>query len=601
MRYFLKFCRENFSYILLSAFFLCVLFNPVFKKYDYGAEFPMLLVFGVILVLVAIAEFKKEREVSKSAIFEKIFLLIFMAAVVLSFVFSQTKNYGFSEVLAFCSLVPLYLIFAHKKINWTSKFLQIAAIGTILSVCLGYFIYFFLPGPRMFGVFFNILYHSNVWPNAFALFLVLTWPIFLLFSKNKKAWLTALVIGFVLSGLLLTFSRGALIVFGGQLVLLLIYFIKCIKLKTVFWALMTGVFAVALFFGANFIRSSNNEKVVNFEQKIEFSNSESLTSKQERVDFWLGAIKLIEQKPIFGWGPYSFRYAYNAIQKTFLGNSDHPHNVFLKIGMENGVIALGAFLAFLISVFVVMIKRFKNLDRNKKDAVYILGACVAGGFAHNLIDYNLNFFANLLLLFLFIIFIRSLVAKNIKIKKAITGLVLAIIIALFSLYEGAVLIMSHIEYSLFPRDYYLNKAQSTAWVERLDVARIALNKQISLNPLSAEAWHLLGLIEKNKDYLKKALELEPMNEFSYYRDYFKVLTSNEKKEIVPEIEALLTTYFTYVQDNVHFTAYTSNVEDAADLIDLIIPYLPKQLVADFSSKKTEMLQAAENLRAKKSY
>lgn len=601
MRKVLKFCSENFSYLALSAYFLCVLFNPVFKKYDYGAEFPMLLVFGVILVPVVIAEFKKKREVGISALLEKIFLLIFMAAVVLSFVFSQTKNYGFSEVLAFSSLVPLYFIFAHKKINWTSKFLQIAAIGTILSVCLGYFIYFFRPDPRMYGVFFNILYHSNVWPNAFALFLVMMWPIFLLFSKNKKAWLTALVIGFVLSGLLLTFSRGALLVFGGQMVLLLIYFIKRIKLKTVFWALITGVFAIALFFGANFVRTSNNEKVVDFEQRIEFSNSESLTSKQERVDFWLGAIKLMEEKPVFGWGPYSFRYAYNAIQKTFLGNSDHPHNVFLKIGMENGMIALSAFLAFLLSVFVVVVKRFKKLNGIKKDTVYVLGTCVAGGFAHNLIDYNLNFFANLIVLFLFIIFIRSLVAKNIKIKKAITGLVLVIIIAIFSLYEGALLILSHVEYSLFPRDYYLNKVQSTAWVERLDVARIALNKQISLNPLSADAWHIKGLIEKNKDYLKKALELEPMNKFSYYRDYFKVLTENEKKEIVPKVETLLTTYFTYVQNNVHFTAYTSNVEDAADLIDLIMPYLNAEKVSYFSKEKIVMLKTAEDLRVQKKY
>jgi hypothetical protein len=79
---------KNFSFYLLVFVLLATLFNPVFNKYDYGAGFPMVLLFGVLLLPMAIYELRKKREWN---LWEVLFLGIFCVFVVLSFVFSETK------------------------------------------------------------------------------------------------------------------------------------------------------------------------------------------------------------------------------------------------------------------------------------------------------------------------------------------------------------------------------------------------------------------------------------------------------------------------------------------------------------------------------
>lgn len=612
--------RENFSYVVLSIIWLFSVFNPVFKKYDYGAEFPTVILFGVVIFLIAIFEFKQKRE---KPILEKIFLMIFLVSIGLSFVFSQTKNTGFSEVLAFFSVVILYLIFAYKKIDWIGKFLKIVIIGSVFAVILGYFFYFLREETRFFGPFFNILDHSNVWPNAFSLFLIMTWPIFILFFEKKGKLYTALLIGLILSGLFLTYSRGAMIVLGGQGVLLFIYFLKRIRFKTIILSILALGFCIFLFWEANYLRAFNHE-VIDLKERISFENGDKLTSKQERIDFWLGAIELIKEKPLFGWGPFSFRQAYNPIQKTFLGNADHPHNIFLKIGAENGLIALGSFLAFLLTVLVTVLKRFSLLSKRNKDILFILSVSVLGAVAHNLIDYNFNFFANLLLLFIFLIFIRSLVIKKAtKVARPYVGILLSFIIALISLYEGGLLFLDHIVYdkffsdsSLFPRNTYLSIAEADIYDNYYEGALIALDKQISLNPLDSQAWYLKGVVyceEKYENFdlnlcrenFEKALNLNPMNDFSYYRDYFRVLEklnlNDEINKFIEKYLPLIELYFDYVRGNVHFTAYTQNVENVAEFIYIISPYLDQQKSSDLLAKRIKMLETAEAKREEKTY
>jgi len=605
----------HFSFLVLSVFWLFALFNPLFKKYDYGAGFPLVVVFGVLLAILAVVEFRKKRE---RAGLDGLFLLLFAVCVVASFVFSQTKNLGFSEVLAWGSMIPLYYLFAYKKNEWTEKFLKIVLIGTIMAVILGYFLYFFRAETRFIGPFFNTLYHAHVWPNAFALFLLMTWPVGLLFFEKKGKWATAILIGFVLSALLLTYSRGALIVLGGQGVLLFAYFFKRIRLKTALLVLLVLGSAVFMFLETNYFRSASFD-VIDVGKRAAFENSESLTSATERMDFWTGAVELSFEKPLFGWGPFSFRQAYNPIQKTFLGNADHPHNIFLKISSEYGLIALFAFLAFLTTVLVTIVKRFPKLAKKKKDAVYILGVSIAGAFAHNLIDYNFNFFVNLLLLFLLIIFVRSMIiGRSVKIRRAVLALILAVILGLFSLYEGTLLVLSktvdesYLEYSFFPRSYYLNKGEEEILNGNLSASLEFSEKQAELNPLDPQSWYLQGVVHCYEgdffvcgNLFDKVLELNPMNDFVYYHDYFEIVKLNgDETEIdafIGRVVPILDNYFEYVDNNVHFTAYTVNVEMAVALIDSIVPYLPAGDVKYLEDEKEEMLKIAEEHRKNKAF
>ncbi len=608
-------CRY-FSFLALGSFWLFALMNPLLKKYDYGGGLPLLVGLGVILLVIAIIEFKQQRERN---FWEELFLVAFSVSMLLAFVFSDMRSFGLSEVMAFVSVIVVYLLFAGRKIEWMDGFLKTVVMGGIFAVVLGLVLYVTRGEVRLFGPFFNKLYPGHVWPNAFALFLVMVWPLYLIYLKNRSSFEIAFVLGLLFSVLFLTFSRGGILVLGGQIFLLLIYYFRKINAKIIITSILTAVFGLFIFLSFNTLREQNHP-TINVSERAKFENHESLTSKQERVDFWVGAIDLIKEKPFFGWGPFSFRYAYNPIQKDFLASSDHPHNIFLKIGAENGLVTLGLFFGFLLMWFWTISSRFGRLEKDKKDLLVILGVSVAGAFAHNMIDYNFNFIVNILLLFVILAFMRSVVIeKNLKIRKSYFALIFAFVLAILSVYEGSLFIKYHygenqyMEKSFFPRYHYLTVSDSLFQEGKYDEALGFLNKEIALSPLSSQAWYLKGVIYCKEDYdkkddllcenyFKKALHLNPMNDFNYYYAYFKQLEKMKSAELHPlleDIKTLLKNYFVYVEFNVHFTSYTHNVEVATALVDSILPYLSDEETSYFLESKERMLETSARQRSEK--
>lgn len=607
---------KKLSIVILSSFWLLDLLNPVFKKYDYGAEWPMVILLSFFCLFFFLA-FRKEKSAWTASVkLEQIFIFVFLVFVGLSQIFSQTKNIGFNELMAFYSCFSVYLIFAYRENKWLGKFLKIIVIGAVLASILGFAIYILKEAPpRMIGSFFNIFYDSNLWPNAFALALVTVWPLFILFlfnteKANKKTgvfWLIGLSL--VLSALFLTYSRGALLTAIFQAVILLIYFIKRINFAAVKKIAFIGLLSAFLVVSLNLIRDLRfNNNVISFSDKLAFQNQENLTSVKERYDFWKGAFKLSLDSPLFGYGPYSFRYIYEAKeQKDLLAIADHPHNVFLKIAVENGFVACAAFIGFLLTILVVLIKNFKKFkNRAGKDLSFILAASIAGNFAHNMIDYNLNFLANLLLLFLLLSFLRSILVQNFYSKNlktlSLSGILpfsLALFIFIFSIYEGGILVATKVynedlrSLSLYPREYYTKKVDYYLVNKDFPNAEKYAKKELSLNSYDSKAWEQLGKAydEQSKkselandypranDYLKKAvesfkkaIEVNPYNTFAYYKDYYETLkklndkeSKEEFKKLEENLKKLLEDYVLLAKNNVHFTSYTLDADAAADL------------------------------------
>ena len=616
-----QFVKENFSYLAISSFWLFTLMNPVFKKFDYGAEFPSVVAFAVIVFLCVLFEFKNKRERSLT---ETISLVVFAIFVGLSFVFSQTRNTGLGEALAFISIVPFYLLFSGRKIEWRENFLKVVGLGTLFAVIFGFIIYLFKDQTRMIGPFFNKDYYAHQWPNAFALYLVTAWPVFLILVRKKTQRWAAVFLSIIFTALLLTYSRGALIALAGQLLLVAIYYVSNSRfnLRLNLNVILTIVLTVGLFYVTNYVRAQKYE-TVNIEERINFGDNQNLTSKQERMDFWVGAIKLAEEKPITGFGPFSFRYAYNGIQKTLLGSADHSHNVFLKIAAENGLVALAGFLIFLLAVFAKILTRFKKLSSEDKDFVYLLSVAVLGSFAHNMIDYNLNFLANFLLLIIFITLISSVLSKEPKREsKPYILLASTLLIAVFAIYQGIFFVLSlggynsFAKYYNFPRDYYNLAAEKAISEDSYFEAKIYLEEQLSLNTLDAKSYYLLGKIYcdqgasffdpvKCKESLAEAIKLDPMNDFSYYKEYVRNLNlgflTDEDGKVLEKVKILLNQYFYLVEYNVHFTSYTNNVESAYELIDLMSPYLTGNQRENFTEKRDQMMKTATRQRLDKTF
>lgn len=96
-------------------------------------------------------------------------------------------------------------------------------------------------------------------------------------------------------------------------------------------------------------------------QGIDRAVSEMQTYRQEtqitsmgiRVVFWRNTLQLLRERPILGWGTGSFEAAYRTRVQGVPGVAGtvtrDPHNQYLAIATENGLLGLAALLAFIAS------------------------------------------------------------------------------------------------------------------------------------------------------------------------------------------------------------------------------------------------------------
>ncbi len=509
--------KRNLGKWLLLAAGVVVTFdllNPWLKKYDYGAGYPLLALLVMIVGALAVWHWRSE---ARRAVWLEVLVVIGLVLAAFALGSSEFWGIGFSDYLAMSlALVGYYFLATAKDLPRIGHL--VAVVGGVAAV-LGFVFYFSFDEVRMFGPFFNKDSHAHTWPNAFALFLLMVWPFVLTLERRV---VRVILLAVVLAALVLTFSRGALIAFGGQAVLMLILW----RGKAAWKELIAVVVLVGLLIvGANELRA-RNFAVESIEEKVEFAADEGDQSKDDRLVFWRGAYDLALEKPILGHGPFSFRQAYAPHQEELLQSADHPHNFFLKLAAEYGVL-------FMLVWVVLLLELLWRFWRGEKDSeAKVLFVAAAGGLAHNLIDYNLNFLANLTLLILCLGYLRAKFPMK-GFGRGLAVKVLAILLGLLAFYDSSMQAVALIEpraekFLLYPRE-----------------------------ETRSEELYNLGLASE-------AIALNPLNEFKYY--VLDLQKGGDFERAIP----LLEEYFVKVKFNENFTAYSDNVEYAAMLIDEIV-------------------------------
>jgi len=76
---------------------------------------------------------------------------------------------------------------------------------------------------------------------------------------------------------------------------------------------------------------------------------ESTSSVGMRLEFYRNSIAMMRERPLFGAGTGAFRKAYEVqVRGKGMLVTDHPHNAFLHVGVELGLLGLGALIALLV-------------------------------------------------------------------------------------------------------------------------------------------------------------------------------------------------------------------------------------------------------------
>ena len=94
-----------------------------------------------------------------------------------------------------------------------------------------------------------------------------------------------------------------------------------------------------------------NEAVVNLQSDLKPDPQQIPSSMGQRYMFWRYSLKLIAEKPLFGHGTGSFKKEYQRVASSELFVTKNPHNEFLMIGVQLGLLGLLIYIGFLASQF----------------------------------------------------------------------------------------------------------------------------------------------------------------------------------------------------------------------------------------------------------
>jgi hypothetical protein len=133
-------------------------------------------------------------------------LILFVGWSVLSYVFSTTQNYGLDEILRDGSLILLLLWVVSQPEESRHKMREAVAsvivYSTFVACIIGIAVYVLQPVSRFVGTFFDFRFHTDYWPNAWAEYLLLAWPMVLLWALNttipRTSFARCALLGFVI-------------------------------------------------------------------------------------------------------------------------------------------------------------------------------------------------------------------------------------------------------------------------------------------------------------------------------------------------------------------------------------------------------------------
>ncbi len=518
-----------------------------------------------ILILSSLSLLFNLHHLKQSFTTNKLVILGLNLSLIISLIFSQNPNLGLNETLMLIASFSLLLNPKYLK-EHKSIILNSLAIIILIQFCLSIYQWFNLDYLRSFGTFTDLYNPKIMYPNALALFSIIA---FGFISLMPKKWQEPLIyLNFFT--LYLSLSRGGLI--AGSLVLGC-YLLQSFRTNKAQSLRMLCIIIVGIFCLSTF----NSGISQNIQDKITFSNSEKLTSLQERLETFNYGVQKIIQNPIIGEGPNTYQAYHQQFQTRWLASSPHPHNFFVKYWSEFGIL-------FMLFFSIFGYQQLKNLRLSPNSNQFISSVTVLAILLHNSIDYNLNFNLNIMLFCILLAFLSkdhqldSNQQKQLSAPKQfsykynyITPIILIIFITTFiQQYSGFRDIRDNFQNpnfaysnhnfqnSILTQIQHANLHQRTIPTENLDYF-VAKSQNQSQNLFELSKYFESKDLQLSQKYISQALQLNPRNNWSYY---LQDLVNRNNSKTSLEIQTELQAYQKLAAHNVHYTAQSQNLVDA---------------------------------------
>lgn len=276
-----------------------------------------------------------------------VFLLLFLAWDGVTIIWSKNSLYNsnlmFASYFVFFILIYFYNFSSNEDVSLTNAFY--ISIFVLLFTC----IFFGEFKKGRFSIDINGIIDTNYLCTSF---IVIIAVILYRLSNNKKIFLNIILLLAILLIVILSGSRGALMAISFEGIAYILFKYRRHFLKIIFLILIA--FLIYRFFLA--ILPSK------FSNRFDIINSIKTDGGSGRLFIWKNMLSFFNNgslfNKIFGFGRESSRYLY----KENIGIYYSPHNLYIKILIENGVIGVILFFIFFISKIYLFLKHNLRIE-----------------------------------------------------------------------------------------------------------------------------------------------------------------------------------------------------------------------------------------------
>lgn len=216
--------------------------------------------------------------------------------------------------------------------------------------------------------------------TAYAAAIAMFIPIMLAFFFSPKSSLNTKLFSLIfflifIAAIVLSYTRAAWISLIGVFFVYLIFIFR-IKFRTLVLGAV-GLLIIFLTFKTQitlYLEKNTQDSSTDYAAHVKsMANISTDASNLERINRWKCALRMFEEKPIFGWGPgtYAFKYApfQRAEDKTIIstnaGDRGNAHSEYIGPLSESGFIGSLSFILILVVFIyksVVLYKRAKDQE-----------------------------------------------------------------------------------------------------------------------------------------------------------------------------------------------------------------------------------------------
>jgi O-antigen ligase len=282
-----------------------------------------------------------------------VLLVALLLATVLGAFGPQGPSKAFVHLLGWRTLGVLLIGFAvfdtgHAKVRLMQVFIAIAAVAGLVS--LGS-ILTNTPITRMpIGVVLR-----NTVTQAMAFGIAAFFAVILLVTRRTAVWWERVLLGFtvvLMLGLLLFLQVGR----SGQVMFAILLVVAALRVlrgpRRVAAVAAVPVLAALAFVVSPMMQARFS---LAWEEVIHAASATEYSSMGIRVVMWQNSVELVRARPLIGYGMGGLEPAYAARMKDEPPSwksivTGDPHNQFLALWIEGGVVALLAFVFFLVCV-----------------------------------------------------------------------------------------------------------------------------------------------------------------------------------------------------------------------------------------------------------